>query len=59
MPDNQEIDVTSDELYRINDVVSALANEFNIAGRRQFDTDEEFDDLLNDTTHAIVALLFG
>lgn len=44
----------SDKLYRINDVLSALAQEFNIA----WDDDDEQDQVLNDLTHE-VADAFG
>jgi hypothetical protein len=59
MPANNWNQPTSDQLYRINDVVSALAAEFGIAGMRCFDTDDEYDDMLNDATLTLAGHLFG
>ena len=44
----------SDRLYRINDVLTALANEFGVI----WDDEDEEDQVLNDLTHE-VADAFG
>ncbi len=42
-------------MYRINDALSALAAEFD--SERMFDSEEEFDNALNEATHTVAGLL--
>lgn len=59
MGTNRSIEPSSDELYAINDAISQLAAQIHISERRGFDTDDEYDDMLNEATHAAAAVLFG
>lgn len=43
-----------DKLYRINDVLSALASELGV--RDSFENDDEYDAALNGATHAVAEL---
>jgi hypothetical protein len=49
---------TSDELYALNDVISAFAAERNVQGARGL-SDDEYDYLLNEATHAAADALFS
>lgn len=45
----------SDRLYRVNDLLTGLADEFEVASR--FDGDEDYDNALNEATHAVAGIL--
>jgi hypothetical protein len=57
MPANLDTNFTTEELYRLNDILTAFADEVGLRARRQHDTDDEYDELLNQATHLVAFAL--
>jgi hypothetical protein len=47
--------LSSDDLYAINDFVTAIAGDHN--ARSNFADDDEYDRALNEATHAVASIL--
>lgn len=50
-------EITTDELYALNDAITAWAVNCGLRARRQDDTDDAFDDALNAATHDAAAAM--
>lgn len=47
------------DLYILNDHISSFAADENLAAKREFDTDDQYEEMLDEATHAAARVLAG